>query len=47
MIKNIFTKVLGDPDEKEVRRIQPLVDEINALEPEMKQRSQEEMQART
>ncbi|MFQ5341382.1 MAG: hypothetical protein ACE5F6_07525, partial [Anaerolineae bacterium] len=47
MIKNLFTKVLGDSDEKEVRRIEPLVDEINALEPEMKQRSQEEMQART
>ncbi|RMD61321.1 preprotein translocase subunit SecA, partial [Candidatus Parcubacteria bacterium] len=47
MFKNILTKVLGDPNEKEIERIQPIVDEINALEPEMKRRSQEDMRART
>ncbi len=28
-----FTKILGDPNEKELKRIQPVVDEINELEP--------------
>ncbi len=31
-----FTKILGDPNEKELKRIQPLVDDINALEPDFK-----------
>ncbi|MBS1253362.1 MAG: Protein translocase subunit SecA [Anaerolineales bacterium] len=47
MIRNLLTKVLGDPNEKELERIQPIVDEINALEPEMEERSQKKMQART
>ena len=47
MLKGILTKVLGDPNEKELERLRPIVEEINALEPEMKKRSQEEMRART
>ncbi len=47
MFKNILTKVLGDPNEKEIERLRPIVEQINALEPEMKKRSQEEMRART
>jgi preprotein translocase subunit SecA len=41
MLKEIFTKVLGDPNEKELERLQPLVEEINSLEPEMQQLSDE------
>jgi preprotein translocase SecA subunit len=47
MFKNIWTKVVGDPNEKELERIQPVIDEINALEPEMERRSQDDMQVRT
>ncbi|MFQ5594158.1 MAG: preprotein translocase subunit SecA [Anaerolineae bacterium] len=46
-MRNLFSKVLGDSNEKEIERIEPLVDAVNALEPEMQRRSQEEMQART
>ncbi len=28
-----YTKILGDPNDKELKRIQPIVDEINTLEP--------------
>ena len=33
MLKNLYYKITGDPNEKEVKAIQPLVAEINALEP--------------
>jgi preprotein translocase subunit SecA len=47
MLKEIFTKVLGDPNEKELNRLQPLVEEINSLEPEMQQLSDEELRGLT
>ena len=40
-------KVLGDSNEREVRRLQPLVDQINQLEPEMQALSDEELGAKT
>lgn len=43
MLKNLFYKVTGDPNEKEIKRIQPIVDDINALEPEFETRSDEEL----
>lgn len=43
MLKNLFYKVTGDPNEKELKRIQPLVQEINALEPEFEAKSDEEL----
>ena len=35
MVLNLLTKVFGSKNERELKRIQPLVDKINALEPEM------------
>src|SRR5687768_11014681 len=40
-------KLVGDSNEKVVRQIQPLVDEINALENEFKGLSDEELRAKT
>ncbi len=47
MFKNVLTKVLGDPNEKQIKRLRPLVDEINELEPEMKARSDDGLRALT
>jgi preprotein translocase subunit SecA len=47
MLRNLLTKVVGDPNEKELKRIQPLVAEINALEPEFRRMSDEELAAQT
>ncbi len=32
MLKKVLTKIVGDPNEKELKRLQPLVEEINGLE---------------
>ena len=32
MLKSFLTKIVGDPNEKELKRLQPLVEEINGLE---------------
>ncbi len=47
MFKNLFKKVVGDPSEKFIKQIRPLVDEINALEPEIKQLSDDDLRAQT
>ncbi len=47
MFKNLLKKVVGDPSEKFIKQIQPLVDEIIALEPEMKRLSDDELRAQT
>ena len=47
MLKGIVTKIVGDPNAKEIKRLQPIVDEINALEPEMQELSDEELRAKT
>ena len=47
MIKGILKKVVGDPNEREIRKLRPLVDAINALEPEMERRSDAELRALT
>ncbi len=43
----LLGKVLGDPNQRELKRIQPLIDQINALEPQMQELSDEELAART
>ncbi len=43
MFKNLFTKIVGDANEREVKGYQSTVDEINALEPEMEARSNDEL----
>jgi preprotein translocase subunit SecA len=47
MLKGFLTKVIGDPNEKELSRLQPLVDAINGLEPEFEALSDAELRART
>jgi preprotein translocase subunit SecA len=39
MLKGLLTKVAGDSNEREVRKLQPLVTAINGLEPEMERRT--------
>src|SRR5579864_6628927 len=43
----LIGKMLGDPNKKEMRVIQPTIDQINALEPEMEKLSDEELAAKT
>ncbi|MDH4136345.1 MAG: preprotein translocase subunit SecA, partial [Anaerolineae bacterium] len=47
MFKSILTKVAGDPNEKELNRLWPIVEEINTLEPEFEKLSNEELRAFT
>ena len=44
---SFLTKVFGDPNEREIKKLRPLVERINAREPQMEQRSDEELRART
>ena len=39
MIRNVLTKMLGDPSHKTIKSLTPLVTEVNSLEAEMVQRS--------
>jgi preprotein translocase subunit SecA len=43
MFKNVLLSLLGDPSQKAIKRLIPLVDEVNALEPEMRRKSNEEL----
>jgi preprotein translocase subunit SecA len=43
----LLGKMLGDPNKKELKLIQPLIDEINELEADTQQLSDEELAART
>jgi preprotein translocase subunit SecA len=45
MFKNVLTKILGDPSQKTVKQLTPLVDEVNALEAEMRRKSNDELRA--
>ncbi|MBC7238172.1 MAG: preprotein translocase subunit SecA, partial [Chloroflexi bacterium] len=47
MLPKLFKTLLGDPNERELKRLQPLVDAINALEPEMQAKTDEELRALT
>ena len=42
-----MAKVFGTSNEREMKRLMPLVERINALEPEMKQLSDEQLRAKT
>jgi preprotein translocase subunit SecA len=44
---SFFTKVLGDPNERELKRIRPIVEQINSLEDEMQALSGEELRGMT
>src|SRR5579885_836626 len=43
----LLGKMLGDPNKKELKTIQPLIDEINELEEDMQRLSDEELAAKT
>ncbi len=43
----LLGKLLGDPNKKEINRIQPLITKINDLEPEIKKLSDAELTAKT
>lgn len=47
MITNILSKVFGTANEREVKRLQPIVDQINAFEPAISALSDEQLQAKT
>ena len=43
----ILSKLLGNPSQNSIKKIMPLVDKINQLEPQMKALSDEELRAKT
>jgi preprotein translocase subunit SecA len=43
----LLGKLLGDPNKRDLKLIQPLIDKINALEPDIKKLSDEELAAKT
>jgi len=47
MLKNMLRKVVGDPNEKEIRQLQPIVDQINELEPTFQSFSDEKLRDKT
>jgi preprotein translocase subunit SecA len=47
VINQVLTKVFGSQHERDVKRAQPMVDAINALEPETKKLSDAELRAKT
>ena len=47
MIQKILSKVFGTSHEREMKRIQPVVDQINKLEPQMLTMSDEQLKAKT
>lgn len=47
MFKKLLQSVIGDPNAREVKKLQPIVDQINALEAEFEQLSREDLVALT
>src|SRR5512143_1326019 len=47
MLKNLYTKITGDPNEKEIKRLTPQVEKINRMEPELGKLSDAELRAKT
>jgi preprotein translocase subunit SecA len=47
MLKNFLSRVVGDPSEREVSRLKPIVEEINSLEPEFQAMSEADLRALT
>src|SRR2546425_7716358 len=43
----LLGKLLGDPNKRDLKVIQPLIDKINALEPAMQKLSDDELAAKT
>ncbi len=47
MISHILTKVFGSKNERELKKIDPIVQQINAFEPQMKAMSDEQLKGQT
>ena len=47
MINTLLGKVFGTKNERELKRLMPQVEAINALEPQMKQLSDDQLRAKT
>ena len=47
MFRNVLKKVVGDPVERALSRYRETVDKINALEPELKKLSDDQLRAKT
>ena len=47
MFKNVVKKIFGDPHEREAKRLEPLVEEINALASEYERMSDDELRGQT
>ena len=47
MVLNFLTKVFGSKNERELKQLQPLVERINALEPEIQALNDEQLKAQT
>ena len=44
---SLLLKLMGDPNEKKVKKIMGIIDHINSLEPEFEKLSDEELRAKT
>jgi preprotein translocase subunit SecA len=44
---SVLTRILGDPNQRELKRLQPLVNQINSLEPEYERLSDSDLRAKT
>jgi len=47
LINKVIAKVFGTSNEREIKRIMPLVEAVNALEPDVKQLNDEQLRAKT
>jgi preprotein translocase subunit SecA len=47
MVTNLLTKVFGSKNEREIKKINPIVEKINAFEPQMQSMSDEALKAQT
>src|SRR5437899_10300461 len=43
----LISKIMGDPNKKDLKAIQPIIDKINVLEPDIKKLTNEELAAKT
>ena len=46
-MKKLLEKIIGSYSDREVKRIMPIVDKIEALEPEMQALSDDQLRAKT
>src|SRR5579864_2288415 len=47
MIQTLLAKVIGTQNERDLKRLRPLVDEVNVLEPALRRLSDEQLRAKT